>query len=589
MFITLDQILTPLGLYKPNLSALTQDAALYNCLLFQPGEGIAYGDDYIRMANQQRAIAKFTFFFRMAAEQHSALAITPEYSCPTSVIPILIVNDILPNENGIWIIGGESIKANDLQQLIYNHANISWIVEEDLITDNLGNDFFFNPVYHIFKTRTRSDNALQTVIVVQFKTHHLGGVELHWERNHFIPGTRIYLFENRTLACRMLTINCADIFNPAIQLTNLERYTTIPYLIIHIQLNTAPNNIFYRAYRGIAYGMGNSNKEIICLNWARKLRMGQQNEWNQYGGSGIYMQVAKPKKVDTSDLRLINNELKGLYYTKWAERYADAYFFNYDEHVFEFRKEKTSQEDAPPQVRSRSGPEMINAYTWNNETNEWEIKYPVSPGFDLDCAALNVLGNFENIKAICTANPVDAERLVYLANGKALEKDWYLPEKLLFFQIEDSEIPSRITFTQNPDEAMGHVRKQLLFNFGKLEYKIITRPKNFPNVISDLANNCRVSYRQPHNENSYHLNLYPIGDSGVPATGVYIGEKTIEDAQDIFNKMLELYKTNEDGKRVVVWYYSPEGQLERECFSSKARITDNTSQSTRSIKRKIKV
>jgi len=39
----------------------------------------------------------------------------------------------------------------------------------------------------------------------------------------------------------------------------------------------------------------------------------------------------------------------------------------------------------------------------------------------------------------------------------------------------------------------------------------------------------------------------------VPATGVYLGEKTMEDAQDVFNKMVELFKKNEDGKRIVIW------------------------------------
>ena len=58
MFVALEEVLNPIGLHKPTLAALAQDAALYSCLLFQRKENLAYGDDFIRIIDQHRAIAK---------------------------------------------------------------------------------------------------------------------------------------------------------------------------------------------------------------------------------------------------------------------------------------------------------------------------------------------------------------------------------------------------------------------------------------------------------------------------------------------------------------------------------------------------
>ncbi len=588
MFTYINQPLTDLGLHNPNLSVLTMDAAWCSCLFFQPGENIRFGDDFIQMANRPRAIAKFTRFFTMATQKESALVLAPEYSCPTPALTHALTEQLLPAEQNIWIIGGESIKAAELQAMMAAYPDVSWITESNLITANLDNEHFFNPVYHIFKTKRKADDSLRTVVVVQFKTHHLGGIALRWERDHFIPGTTIYILQNKKAATRLVTLNCADIFNPLLDLpNNLEHYTAVPYLIIHLQLNTAPNNINYRRYRGDGYSNVNTNLEFICLNWAWKLSLGELVNWNQYGGSAIYMKVGESKEVDTNDPRMVNNDLKGLYYTRWKERRADVYYFNYAEHVFELRKEKTMQTDAIAAVSTRSGPEMIHCYAWDEQNSQWEVSEPVQPGFAGVCDGLAELGDFKGIKDLSAVSPVDAERLVYLTVGKALDKNWHQPPNLTFFEIDDTELPSRIVFAQNPDARKRAERKKNLYHYGSLEFSVITDPKSFPENIADLSANCRIAYRQGKFSKQFHLNLYPLegSDTGAPATGVYIGQLTAEDAEHVFDRMADLLKTGEDGKRVVVWWRAVDGQLKNTWWGAKARITDNTNTSSRGIRK----
>ncbi|MES2373373.1 MAG: hypothetical protein V4557_12385 [Bacteroidota bacterium] len=583
MFELITPLLTAAGLHNPELEMLSMDAELYSSLLFQPREELSYADDHIRITNTQRALHKFTEFFNLAFNRNVALALTPEYSCPTAVVASLFVNQILPQENKIWIIGGASIKARELQNLLDANPDVCWFLETQLVAHNLDNNFFFNPVYHVFQTRRVADNQLQIAVVIQFKTHHLGGPALEWERDNLIKGRRIYVFENEGESIRMVTINCADIFNPRAQLTLLPQFINTPYLIIHIQLNPEPNNPNYCSYRRNIYELGRENKEFLCLNWARNLRMMNIHPWNLYGGSGIYMKP-NPGELNLSDPRMINNDRKGLYYTRWKDRYADVYFFNYEEYVFEYRNKKISQLNAGLPARRRSGPEMLNTYQWNEANQAWEQQNPCSAGFDLACDALHSVGDYAVVRALHDVSPVDVERLVYLSNGKALKADWQKPFNISYFGIDDREIIGRITVTQNPDEVMAEFRQDYLMNLGSLEYEVIILAKHFPRSISNLKGNCIIGYRMAGNEDDFHWNLYPADGTGAPATGIYLGTKTPEYAADIFNKMVETFTKAEDGKRVVVWYRDAGGRLKKKYALAKPKFTDNTKKSGRSIK-----
>jgi len=574
------------GLQNPMLDILEQDAALYNALLFQPVENIEYDNDFIRISNRATAEEKFRAFFQMAIDQHAKIAITPEYSCPWSGIEEMLQNGGNLEEDSIWIVGCESIKAQELNELVNRHNHITWIYEADKVTANFTNNSFFDPVCYLFKTRSQQ-NEIRTVVIIQFKTHHFGGAGMEWERDNFIPGEAIYIIENREESTRLVTFICSDSLNakPNFNITNLPQFINSPYLIVHIQLNKAPNHIDYSRYRSETYRRGWGNKDFICLNWGRNVVIDEQI-WNEYGGSALYIQSIgdDEKKFDVGDQRINSNHKGGLYYTRWTERKAHLYFFNYDEHLFLLRNTKPSQSAALPATRSKSGPEMIHVYSWNEANNKWDIILSADDGFNDVCNELHETGNYTTIKNINTINPVDAERLVYLSVGNALYKGWHLPTANGFFRIEDDEINKRITFTQNPVAAARQIKKEHLQHYGTLEYRIIIEEGNFPDVLQDLKNNCVIKYRENGYQNEYSLNLFPINEPGVPASGVFIGIKTKEDAQNILTKMTELFPENHFGKRIVIWYFDGGGQIQMESHSEKAKITDNTSGSTRSIR-----
>ena len=48
--------------------------------------------------------------------------------------------------------------------------------------------------------------------------------------------------------------------------------------------------------------------------------------------------------------------------------------------------------------------------------------------------------------------------------------------------------------------------------------------------------------------------------------------------------MMELFEGNQYAKRVVIWYYNNNGELDKEYSPKKAKITDNTGASKRSIR-----
>lgn len=575
------------GLRAPDLEVLRQDNSFYSSLLFQPTGTIDWSNEFIRFADQTLATNKFNLFFDLAVEKNVELAITPEYSCPWNVISTLIDSDILPTENKLWVVGCQSIKAEELNTLIEDNENIVWLLERDKLANNINNNRFFDPVCYIFKTKLLNSEEIKTVILIQFKTHPLGGAGLSWERDNFIPGEKIYILENATDSTKLVTFICSDVLSPGFHINNLPAFLNMPYLIIHLQLNQAPNHLSYSRYRSEIYDGGSENKEFICLNWGRNVII-DGTSWNSYGGSALYLKPEKESDVDIEDNKLNVNQKLGLYYTKWSDRYAHVFLFNYNEHIFFLRNTKPSQVQARPPVRKRSGAEMLETRKWNNDIDNWEIQPQVDGGLPEILLELNTGYNYATLTKHYSNKPIDAERLVYLSVGKATYNGWYDPRKNSFFHLKDDEINKRLTFTQDPSAAVREERERYLLQYSTLEYEIITNARHIPSSIKDLKDNCKIDYRLDPYSQELNLNLFPLNPDGVPACGAYIGHSTDDKAQNILNKMTELLKNGQYGKRTVVWYLAPDTQIKKKFNSAKPKFTDNTMNSSRSITSKRK-
>jgi len=575
-FVLIEEKLNPKGLSNPTLEVLNLDANLYNALLFQPVGKIECSNQCIRNADKKLAKKKFNAFFDIAIENNVELAVTPEYSCPWSVIEKLIDENRLPRESKLWIVGCESIQAQQLSDIINDHDEIVWICNEGKIRQNLNNDRFFNPVCYLFKTRTLSTNKLRTIAIVQFKTHFMGGNN-SWERDNYIEGQNIYILKNQNTSSRLLTFICSDTLNHNLNIQDQQDFAIDPYLIVHIQLNREPFHADFGSYRCDIFSKKQDNKEILCLNWGRNIQMNDTPNWNNYGGSAIF---TKSTKLDLIDEKINTNHDKGLYYTRWEEKKSNIYFLNFDEYIFCIRNTKPSQAEAHGSMPGRTGPEPLFIKSWDYTSHMWIEKSDVNDGFIELCQSIEGVGDF-NTLINGELSHVNIERLIALSVGEAVEKEWYLVSNNKFFITDDRGSNKRITFAQDPCLDTNGIRRRNLIRYATLANHIIEQ-EDFPDVIAKLKGNCRISYCPNENiATSYNLNLFSNDDEIPPATVVYKGEDDINGANETYEKIANLFPESQNWARIVVWYRDAVGY--KNVTGRKPKIADNSSQSFNSI------
>ncbi len=567
-------------LCKPDLKCLRQDHELYKTILMQLVGKIEYDTEGIRIADESLANAKFDLFIDKAIEENVDLAITPEYSCPWINIEQFILRNKLPSENNIWVVGCQSIKPKEFKDLTERHINVVWIYDETLVQQKLNENKFFDPVCFLLKTKN-TDNEVKDVIIVQFKTCNSAEI---WERDNFIQGSIFYVIENRINSTRLMTFICSDTLqNIDFNTVNEGYFVGQPLLLIHIQLNQKPFDSSYKKYRNNIYSYGNKddyNKEVICLNWARGVTFDDENgievKFNKYGGSSFYCQT---NKIELGDNRINENHRKGLYYTSWKNMKSHVSFLNYEEYVFLIENTKPSQITSLPALRNRTGPKVIKTFSWNNQWNEVTT---VMDGFSQVCSEiedtdgdLNCLTGNDNF--------MEVERIIQLSSGDlddSPNRDWSKIINLLSFQITDTEINSRNTFTHDPDSTAKSNRKGKLNRYHSLKNKILTDPQQAPTTFL----NAILKFETGSNsKNIYLLNLHSI-DNTRKGTAIYLGDKSFAEAKAFKVKIESLFNEDQQGKQVIVWYNNP-GLIRIFDEDNKPQISENVSQSPVSYKK----
>lgn len=567
-------------LRKPDLKCLRQDHELYKTMLMQLGGKIEYDIEGIRISDKDLATSKFNLFIDKAIEENVDLAITPEYSCPWESIEQFILENKLPSENSIWIVGCQSIKPKEFKELTERHANVVWIFDDTLVEQKLTENKFFDPVCYLLKSRN-TDNEIKDVIIVQFKTCNSAEI---WERDNFIQGNIFYVVDNRVNSTRLMTLICSDtLHNIDFNTVNEAYFLGQPLLLIHIQLNQKPFDSSYKKYRNNIYSYGNKddyNKEVICLNWARGVtyddELGNEIEFNKYGGSSFYCQT---NKIELGDNRINENHKKGLYYTSWKNMKSHVSFLNYEEYVFLIENTKPSQIASLPALRNRTGPKVIKTFGWDNQWTEAET---IRDGFSQVCSEVeDVPGNLSCLTD--NDNFMEVERIIQLSSGDiddSSKEDWSKIINLLSFQISDTEINNRNTFTHDPDTVAKTNRKGKLNRYHSLKTKILTNPLQAP---AKFLNAILKFETGSSSNNIYLLNLHSI-DGTRKGTAIYLGDKSFAEAKAFKVKIESLFNQDQQGKQVIVWYNNPE--LER-IFdeNNKPEISENVSQSPVSYKK----
>lgn len=568
---SINKILETKGLKAPKLEALRQDKPQYSVMLFQSSGKVKFSNEFVGNSDSASVESKYEKFLDIAKEQSIHLAITPEYSCPWKVID-RVVNDVenLPRSGALWILGCESLHLKDLKDLP-TLEHLVWIYDKSIF-DKPGN--FVDPVCIIFKTLDSNDNE-KWVVVIQFKTHEMGGDSQFGERLNLIKGEKIYHLNNEGDEINLIVLICSDAFNAADDRL-ISKVIRVPTLLIHIQLNENPQHEGFSEYRAILFKKAHDETEIICLNWAGDTRINESEKplgENNRCGTALY---SKSSKLKTNEDTIRINHSLGMYTTYWKPKFAMAYYCHSAEAILKMRNTNVSQSAMAGAAASRTGPEMIAVYRWTSSMWNEELTF----GNNWIREAIDTYSlNFLNLKINGSFDVLNIERFIALSTGHIEGSEWYLVKNLLFFQTSSNEMINRMTCNLDQSSGAKEFRNTYLSRAQALGKGIKEKTFPFPEGIISLKDDAVLSYNFTLNAN---CNLYSNSRIKDSAPVAYIGDWPNEQTpQWIYDKMLESIGKFER-RRLVVWYKS-DGEIKSFAFKEPPMIDEDAIESGTSI------
>ncbi|MBK8486108.1 MAG: hypothetical protein IPL31_17625 [Saprospiraceae bacterium] len=570
-----------MGIQALNLEVLEKNTDPYSTLLYQPKSIFHPTQNRFGNATGISAEEKCFDFLRIAQEENVALAVTPEYCCPWSVIQRLFDENRLPDDRKLWVLGCESISKEQLAAFIQANANENLIIHyENAVMSSEGN--FLDPVCYLLKVRTNEGN-LKTLLLIQFKTHHMGVRNSVLENENYIPGKIIYILKNSNISIHLFTLVCSEaerfIPNLTTQLRNEINWDNNPFLIIHPQLNPDPKHNIFTNFRHQILSVYN-RKEIISLNWSSLSKLQQTTnalDFMRYSRSAIY---AKDIEVDNVDeTRMCSNHNSGLFYCHYSPKVHVFYFTNNVE-VFKVSNHKVDQSGVAASMQRRQGPRITNLYSWN--ANQFLNLPDYDDGFSTYLNNQSCASNFLRNNQISF---LDKEKVINLSSATIEFSDhipWHYVERLQSLRIDERETIQRLTFFQDDDaDSMGK-RNEFRGNINYLNTTIIPATP-FPENILFMKSRCdEVKIDGSVAQDKFKYNLITT-DGKDKATIAYVGEKENDQIEKAFENLLKLFPNNDNGKRKVTVWYLRGGVLDCKSFKEPPRPNDDSEASRESI------
>jgi hypothetical protein len=230
----------------------------------------------------------------------------------------------------------------------------------------------------------------------------------------------------------------------------------------------------------------------------------------------------------------------------------------------------------------RSGPKVLGCYDFNADASIHEVD-------NIDDGLLDFLNLKQSNNAILrgnTLNSFEKERLICISAGEIEQKDgqpWFRLDRIRLCTLEDDGIICRLTFTQ--DDQGNDIRTAFLDKIDRLN-QIIGDAANIPRTISFLNSNCLgVTFFHDGKQFHYNFNLVST-DNKNKATGAFCGRLSEPEARKKFNNLIRLFTdSDQQRKRVVVWYEPALGTINSIYDNTPPSISDDYSIDPSSIKK----
>jgi hypothetical protein len=549
-YIYVDDVLGPNGLANPRLNILIGDEHHYTALFYQHMGvlvAVTEGEKFIGNANQDLAAEKHKALFELAAGEQVDLVLTPEYSCPISVLDHCLAENCFPAEGKLWVIGCESLRPAELLEFIdRNAADDTFIIAEKAALESK-EDKVLDPVVYFFKTRTVDGGALKNIVLFQFKTYPMGGTDA--ESENLLLGTERFIMRNDENSIYLATVMCSESLDLDME-RDMKQFVDKPYLLLHVQMNSGARTNALRQYRTNFYNRcrKDEEKDLICLNWA----MGSKIKKKEigYSNSAIY---SKAEKILLDDSRIVNNDQFGLFYNCWSNAMASILVFDEQEAIYKLENSKASKRRLNVQNQARFGPKMLARLVWNGS---WTDE-PVPANGSLVTAMGEIGGNFTAL-----ANPaltsINKERLLSLSVGEITGGTWSMPIGNRLFAIADNEESFRLMVYQDP--ATRTAKRIWLVRYSTLATNLLVRPNILPanSHMTDIAEGIAIHYHP--DKRNYNV----TGQSGVPACIIYLGDADPARAKEIRANLLSSGVSDNNLKYRLMILYTHLGEMAKD-------------------------
>jgi hypothetical protein len=535
---------------QPQLEILCRTTQPHSILLYQHTGDLQA--DHTSIGNRTTVTGQLNAVIQKALDENVDLLLTPEYSCPWEIIgSITSAPERWPRAGKLWVLGCESIKLAALDTFIGNSsgANTYIPIDESVRTKN---GSYLDPLVYIF--RALHEGAEKLIILIQFKTCHMGAWSDTIERDNLIEGEVIYILRNSANSVHLLTLICAEAMNFPHEFPPHEidfQWADMPYLILNPQLNPEPLHADFLDFR--KYISRRDKKELISLNWARTSTvLGHSFPRNNTSRSGIYLRSAE---VDLSHQRIKHNHRHGMYYFAMGHN-KHAYILNSSVDAFLIRIPAVNILEGVPSQQRHDGPKLtegfcfdapktsLSAYT--TDVPDHHIPYLVS--VDCTCQFLldpaNCIIEKEMLVSLTTANISKGSVWNDIPNLYSLQSD------------EQTEPNNRITIIEDSYPANEARRTSYIDTLNAIHNQIFTNPAVFPESLSDLRSvPLKIGYNTNSKNENYRYNVTTNHGETKLATICYLGsaiDGVIEQKFEALQKMFD--RGNMNRARVVIFY-----------------------------------